>query len=92
MTGPCQAPLSMEFSRQVYWSGSPFPSPGDLPNPGIKPTSPALGSRFFTTETPGKPIEYYSIIKRNECESVLVRWMNLEPVIPSEVRKRKNIV
>ena len=37
-----QAPPSMEFSRQEYWSGLPFPSPGDLPNPGIKPRSPAL--------------------------------------------------
>ena len=37
-----QAPLSMEFSRQEYWSGLPFPSPEDLPNPGIKPRSPAL--------------------------------------------------
>ena len=40
--GTCQAPLSMEFSRQEYWSGLPFPSPGDLPDPGIKPASPAL--------------------------------------------------
>ena len=38
----CQAPLSMEFSRQEYWSGLPFPTPGDLPNPGIEPRSPAL--------------------------------------------------
>ena len=37
-----EAPLSMEFSRQEYWSGSPFPSPGDLPKPGIEPGSPAL--------------------------------------------------
>ena len=47
-----QAPLSMGFSRQEYWSGLPCPSPGDLPNPGIKPTSlmsPALAGRFFTT-------------------------------------------
>ena len=54
-----QAPLSMEFSRQEYWSGLPFPPPGDLPNPGIKPrsfASPALASRFFTTELPGKPV------------------------------------
>ena len=50
-----QAPLSMEFSRQDYWSGLPFPSPGDLPDPGIKPMSPALADRFFTTEPPGKP-------------------------------------
>ena len=44
-----QDPLSMEFSRQEYWSGLPFPSPGDLPDPGIKPESPELASRFFTT-------------------------------------------
>ena len=41
-TVTCQAPLSMEFSRQEYCSGLPFPIPGDLPNPGIKPGSPAL--------------------------------------------------
>ena len=48
----CQAPLSMEFSRQEYWSGLPFPTPGDLPDPGIKPTflvSPELAGEFFTT-------------------------------------------
>ena len=38
----CQAPLSMGFSKQEYWSGLPFPSPGDLPDPGIEPRSPAL--------------------------------------------------
>ena len=41
-TVACQAPLSIEFSKQKYWSGKPFPSPGDLPNPGIKPESPPL--------------------------------------------------
>ena len=51
-----QAPLSMKFSRQDYWSGLPFPPPGDLPNPGIKPMSLAspLAGGFFTTEPPGK--------------------------------------
>ena len=49
------APLSMGFPRQEYWSGFPFPSPGDLPLPGTKPESPALESGFFTTETAGKP-------------------------------------
>ena len=44
-----QAPLSTGFLRQDYWSGLPFPSPGDLPDPGIKPGSPALAGRFFTT-------------------------------------------
>ena len=50
-----QAPLFMGFPRQEYWSGLPFPSAGDLPNPGIEPESPALAGRFFTTEPPGKP-------------------------------------
>ena len=45
-----QAPLSMEFSMQEYWSGLPFPSPGGLPDPGIKPRCPALAGEFFTTE------------------------------------------
>ena len=49
-----QAPLSMEFSRQEYWSRLPLPSPGDLPNQGVEPISPTLADRFFTTEPPGK--------------------------------------
>ena len=49
---PPQAPLSMEFSSQEYWSGLPFPFPGHLPNPGIEPTSPAMAGGFFTTEPP----------------------------------------
>ena len=51
-----QAPLSMGFPRQEYWSGLPFPSSGDLPEPGIEPVSPALADGFFITEPPGKPI------------------------------------
>ena len=53
-----QAPLFMGFSRQECWSGLPCPPPGDLPDPGIEPASPAapaLAGRFFTTEPPGKP-------------------------------------
>ena len=50
-----QASLSMGFSREEYWSGLPFPSPGDLPDPGIEPASPALTDGFFTTESPGMP-------------------------------------
>ena len=49
-----QVLLSMGFSRQEHWSGLPFPSPGDLPNPGIEPASPILSGRFFTAELPGK--------------------------------------
>ena len=54
-TVACQAPLSMGFSKQEYWSGLPFPSPGDLPNPGIKPRSPALQADTLSSEPPGKP-------------------------------------
>ena len=50
-----QAPPSMGFSRQEYWSGLPFPSPGDLPYPGIEPRSPALQADALTSEPPGKP-------------------------------------
>ena len=53
----CQAPLSIGFSRQEYWSGLPFSPPGDFPNPGIKPRplmSPALAGRFFTVAPPGR--------------------------------------
>ena len=52
---PLQAPLSMGFSRQEYWSGLPFPSPGDLSNPGIEPGSPALETDSLPTELQGKP-------------------------------------
>ena len=58
-----QAPLSMGFSRQEYWSGLPFPPPGDLPHPGIKlasPEVPALAGKFFTTEPPGNPLRSIS--------------------------------
>ena len=49
-----QVPLSIGFLRQEYLSGLQLPCPGDLPEPGIKPMSPALAGRFFTTEPPGK--------------------------------------
>ena len=64
-TVACQVPLSMEFSKQEYWSGLPFPSPGDLPNPGILPRilnagfesgSPALQADCLPTELGGKPL------------------------------------
>ena len=58
-----QAPPSMGFSRQEYWSGLPFPSPGDLPDPGIEPGSPTLQADALTSEPPGKPdIMYIYII------------------------------
>ena len=52
MTVAHQSPLSMEFSRQEYWSGLPFPTPGDLPDPGIEPGSPALQADSLLSEPP----------------------------------------
>ena len=54
-----QAPQSMEFSRQEYWSGLPFPSPGDLPDSGTEPGSPALWSDTSPSEPPGKPLKRF---------------------------------
>ena len=53
-----QAPLSMEFSRQVYWTGLPFPSPGDLLDPVIEPGSPAMQADTLLSELPGKHLVY----------------------------------
>ena len=57
---------SMEFSRQEYWSGLPFPSPGEFPNPGIKPRSPALQADTLLSEPPGKP-HWEKIVLLNYC-------------------------
>ena len=65
-TAACQASLSMGFPRQEYWSELPFPSPGDLPNPGTEHPSSPLAGRLFTTEPPGKPcklfVNYYQML------------------------------
>ena len=55
-TVACQVPLSIGFYRQEYWSELPFPSPGDLPNPGIEPRSPALQADSLPAELQGKPV------------------------------------
>ena len=59
-TSACQAPLLIGLPRQKYWSGLPFPTPGDLPAPGIEPMSPALAGRFFTTEPPWKSSKWHN--------------------------------
>ena len=58
------------FPKQGYWSGLPFPSPGHLPNPEIKPTSPASAGRFFTIEPPGKPILWYACVCALSCPTL----------------------
>ena len=61
-----QAPLSMGFPRQEYWNGLPFSSPGNLPDSGIEPTSPALTGGFLTTEPPRKPKSIILQFKKKE--------------------------
>ena len=71
----CQASLSMEFSRQEYWSALPFSTPGDLPDPGVEPmslASPALAGGFFTTVPPGKPKR--NMLKAGYCYCELSQW------------------
>ena len=63
-----QAPLSMGFSRQEYWSGLPFPPPADLPDAGMVPASPALADGFFPTEPPGKPQKALWDYENIKCE------------------------
>ena len=79
-----QAPLSLEFPGQEYWSGLPFPSPGDLPDPGIKPTSPAVSGRFFTLESLEKPKAglaaiNLSLIEIRQIFSFLYALLSLAP-------------
>ena len=66
----CQAPLSMGFSRQEYWSGLPFPSLGALPEPGIEPGSPTLQADSLQSKPPGKPtLEHRSEIRQSQKDS-----------------------
>ena len=69
-----QAPLSMEFSRQEYWSGLLFPSPGDLPDPGIEPRSPTLQADASPSEPPGKPLLKPSFIQRERNFLLRYKW------------------
>ena len=77
-----QAPLSMGFSRQEYRSGWPCLSPGDLPDPGIEPVSPALAGGFFTTEPPGKPPSCIRTIFKKQTRRDLLGG----PVVKSPVQ------
>ena len=69
----CQAPLSMGFSRQEYWSGLAFPSPEDLPNPGIKPASLAPAGGFFTTSATWNKIFFFCSVNNMDSKH-LVLW------------------
>ena len=67
----------MEFSRQEYWSGLPCPSPGDLPNPGIKPRSPAFQADSLLSEPPGKALKIHIYPLSSPASQVL--WAELPP-------------
>ena len=76
-----QNPMSMGFSRQEFWSGLPFPSPGDLSDPGIKPGSPALQAGALPSKLPGKPGKncpkhfiYFKSFKSYKCPSLVAQW------------------
>ena len=95
-TVACQAPLSMELSRQEYWSGEPFPSPGDLPNPVIESGSPALWAYSLPHEPPGQPWDTdsfcYSSKVNDECRSLIfipeyLIFNNLSSVHQNKTRK-----
>ena len=72
-TVACQAPLSMGFFRQEFWSELPFPSPGDLPDPGIESRSPALQVDSLPSEPPEKPSKFMFLIKREPLDKAIFK-------------------
>ena len=92
-----QAPLSMGFSRQEHWSGLPFPSPEDLPHPGIEPASPALAGRFFTTNAAWEAPEVtcsawnpHRLIIHGPCHGRIISFLKTDfavCVLPASLRK-----
>ena len=71
-----QAPPSMEFSRQEYWSGLPFPSPEDLPDPGLKPWSPTLQADALPSEPPGEPQFKHTCVCTSVQKILIYRWLD----------------
>ena len=87
-TVACKSPLAMGFPRQEYWSGLPFPSPGDLPKPGIESASPVLAGGFFTAEPPGKPKPDLSLTQikiRNRLKDIYSRLFR-EPYLSKFIK------
>ena len=82
-TVACQAPLSMGFPSPEYWSGLPFPPPGDLLDPGIELTFAALAGRLFTTEPPGKPHNGVLFINEKNYQDT-ERYRKLKRILRSE--------
>ena len=89
-----QAPLSMEFSRQEYWSGLPFPSPGDLPNPGIELRSPTLQADGLSSEPPGKPLPANAEELRDGFDPWVrsKAWKSIPGFLPGESPGQRSLV
>ena len=87
-----QTPLSLEFPKQKYWSGLPFPTPADLPDSGIETVLPATAGRFFTTEPPGKPkklIEPWVKMQINITIFMCIQTIS-DPLFWSKQKKKKH--
>ena len=99
-----QAPLFIGFSKQEYWIGLPFPSPGDLPDPGIEPRSPALQADALPSEPPGKPQEcskYHTVAFISHASKVMLKtlqarlqqYVNRElPDVQADFRKGRGTI
>ena len=87
----CHTPLSMELSRKEHWSRLPFPTPRNLPNPGIKLMSPVLVGSFFTTEPPWKPVLKASSTPQNPSTSVFMTLGVLGKGVKPRIYLRKGI-
>ena len=89
-----QAPLSMEFSRQKYWSGLLFPSPGDLPTPGPKPRFPVLQADSLPSESPGKHDHDYLFRrkKKKTLQLCVVKFCDQELTNTKNSKKKKSLI
>ena len=90
-TVACQVPLSMRFSKQEYWHGLPFPSPEDLPNPGIEPGSPALQADSSPTELQGNMLSRFLIASVLRRKHLLMSWLQLPSAVILEPKKIKSL-
>ena len=91
-TRACQAPLSMGFSRQEYWSGLPLPSPGDLPDPGIELRSPALQADSLPTELWGKPKHANTYPEKRANKYIILEYYCSNPVDTVKKKNYQNLV
>ena len=90
-TAAHQTPLSLGFPRQEYWHGLPFPSPEDLPNPGIEPGSPALQADSSPTELQGNMLSRFLIASVLRRKHLLMSWLQLPSAVILESKEIKSV-